>query len=142
MKITVEFTSLDKDDEDFERKLIASFELFKGSEFTIINIIPSGELTFDLIEEKVCEHTSKYFLLDITPELISTAKRKREVVVARQLCYYISRNNQLGSWAKIGQRFGNKDHATSMHGYRTITNLLQTDREFRKQHKQFIESFK
>lgn len=96
MKIIVEFTSLDEDDKDYEQKLIASIERFKGTEYEIINIIPSGELTFDLIEEKVCEHTSKYFCLDITPELISTAKRKREVVVARQLCYYISRNNQLG----------------------------------------------
>ena len=143
MKIIVEFKSPEgQEDEIYERRFMAALAKIKSSKYKIINKIPTGGLTFDVIEKLVCDHTSKVFFMDINPDLISKVKRKREVVVARQLCYYISKNKCLGSWAKIGDRFGHKDHATAMHGHKTINNLLQTNVGFRNDFQQFIESFK
>ncbi|MFA6713490.1 MAG: helix-turn-helix domain-containing protein, partial [Bacteroidales bacterium] len=58
--------------------------------------------------------------------------RKREIVQARQIAMYLSRNLTKTSLASIGSQIGGKDHATVLHAYNTVCDLIDTDRSFRQ----------
>lgn len=136
MKITAEFKSpISDSDESFELAIKTVLNMFNLGTCEIISIIPSGEITFDLIEEKVLEH------MKMTKEQLHKKSRKGEIVEARRLCYYLSKENNLGSLNTIGKRFGNKDHATAYSGWKNAKNFLKSDVKFKENHKIFIESF-
>jgi len=84
------------------------------------------EITIDKIQKVVCE----YFKID--SEQFLSASRKRELVQARQISMYLSRNHTKSSLASIGTLTGGRDHATVLHAYNTVCDLLDTDRSFRK----------
>jgi chromosomal replication initiator protein len=48
---------------------------------------------------------------------------------------YFSKSLTKYSLASIGSQIGNKDHATVLHACKTVTNLKDTDKNFR----QFVE---
>ena len=84
------------------------------------------EITVEFIQKLVCE----YF--DIPLEKIQSKTRKREIVQARQLALYFSKNFTKSSLANIGSKCGNKDHATVLHACKTVKNLADNDKSFRK----------
>ena len=67
---------------------------------------------------------------------ITTKSRKRATCEPRQIAMYFEKEMTRLSLEAIGQRFGNKDHATVLHSVKTIKNLIDTDLKF----KQSIES--
>lgn len=83
------------------------------------------ELSIDYIQKVVCD----YF--DMPIELVKSKTRKREIVQARQLTMYFSKQLTKNSLATIGAQCGNKDHATVLHACRTVNNLAETDKRFR-----------
>ena len=83
------------------------------------------EISIDFIQKVVCD----YF--DMPLELLKSKTRKREIVQARQLSMYFSKQLTKNSLASIGQQCGNKDHATVLHACRTVNNLRETDKRFR-----------
>ena len=62
---------------------------------------------------------------------INTRSRKREVVLVRQVAMYLAKKYLDLSTAKIGLYIGNRDHATVLHACKTVTNLCETDKQFR-----------
>lgn len=84
------------------------------------------EITIDRIQKIVCD----YFKIDSDKFLSSS--RKRELVQARQIAMYLSRNHTNNSLASIGSLTGGRDHATVLHAYNTVCDLLDTNRSFRK----------
>ena len=87
------------------------------------------ELSIEYISKVVCD----YFKMPV--ESIQTKTRKREIVQARQITMYFSKNLTKYSLASIGAQIGNKDHATVLHACKTVSNLKETDKNFR----QFVE---
>ena len=85
------------------------------------------EVSVDYIQKTVCD----YFGLEL--ESLQSKTRKREVVQARQIAMYFSKNLTKFSLAAIGSKIGQKDHSTVLYAYKTITNLIETDREFKSQ---------
>lgn len=83
------------------------------------------EISIDYIQKVVCD----YF--DMPIELLKSKTRKREIVQARQLAMYFSKQLTKNSLASIGAQCGNKDHATVLHACRTVNNLTETDKRFR-----------
>jgi chromosomal replication initiator protein len=83
------------------------------------------EISIDFIQKIVCD----YFGLPI--DQINTKTRRREIVQARQLAMYFSKKHTKSSLATIGLHCGNKDHATVLHACKTVTNLIETDKNFR-----------
>lgn len=83
------------------------------------------EITIDYIQKVICD----YFNLPI--ESIQSHTRKREIVQARQLAMYFAKKMTKASLAIIGLQCGNKDHATVLHACKTVTNLAETDKQFR-----------
>ena len=83
------------------------------------------EISIDYIQKVV----SDYF--DMPIELMKSKTRKREVVQARQIAMFYAKNMTKASLATIGAQCGGKDHATVLHAYRTVNNLIETDKQFR-----------
>jgi chromosomal replication initiator protein len=90
------------------------------------------EISITEIQKAVCS----YFCL--TLENMLSKGKKREIVQARQIAMYLSRSLTKSSLSTIGAQIGGKDHATVLHSYKTVCNLMDTDKHF-KQHVQAIE---
>lgn len=88
--------------------------------------VSTPEISLDKILEQVCG----YF--KITRELMLSKTRKREIVQARQIAMYLGRNLTKTSLAAIGSQIGGKDHATVLHACNTVTDLIETDRNFKQ----------
>ena len=84
------------------------------------------EVSIEYIQKVVCD----YF--DLPIELMKSKTRKREVVQARQIAMYFSKKMTKSSLANIGMHCGGKDHATVLHACRTVNNLADTDKTFRR----------
>ncbi|MBQ1167771.1 MAG: chromosomal replication initiator protein DnaA [Bacteroidales bacterium] len=87
---------------------------------------PQNEITVSKISSVVCD----YF--KISPEQMASKSRKREVAQARQIAMYLSRTLTNTSLSYIGSQIGGRDHATVLHSYNTVNDLLDTDRTFKK----------
>jgi chromosomal replication initiator protein len=85
----------------------------------------SREISIDYIQKIVCD----YFNLPM--EILKSKTRKREVVQARQISMYFSKKMTKSSLASIGAHCGGKDHATVLHACRTVSNLSETDKQFK-----------
>ena len=83
------------------------------------------EVSIDYIKKVVCD----YF--DLSIEQMKSKTRKREVVQARQIAMFFSKQLTKSSLATIGMHCGGKDHATVLHACRTVNNLMDTDKRFR-----------
>jgi len=86
---------------------------------------PKYDLTLDYILKVVCG----YFKM--SPEVLNTKSRKREIVQARQLAMYFAKNLTNSSLAVIGMQIGNRDHSTVLHACKTVADLLQTDKQLK-----------
>lgn len=84
------------------------------------------EISIEKVQNTVCE----YF--NITKEDILSKSRKRNIVQARQIAMYLSRNLLNCSLSTIGAELGGKDHATVMHACSTVSDMISTDKTFKK----------
>lgn len=84
------------------------------------------EISIEHIQDVVCN----YFKIE--PEKFLSSSRKRELVQARQIAMYLSRNHTSESLSTIGAKIGGREHATVLYAYKTVCDLLDTDRTFRK----------
>ncbi len=89
---------------------------------------------FKNIEHIICEGD------EVDKDLLPTKTRKREVVEARQQVMYFMKkiHGKNMSWAKIASFYG-KDHATAMHAAKTVTNLIDTNKQFREKNYGYME---
>ena len=86
-----------------------------------------SDLDIDKVQKSVCE----YF--NISREDLLSKSRKRQIVQARQIAMFLSRNLITNcSLATIGQEIGGKDHATVLHACTTVSDLMTTYKVFKK----------
>ena len=85
-----------------------------------------NEVTLDKVQKVVCD----YF--NISREELVSKTRKRQIVQARQIAMYMSRNLINCSLSTIGSEIGGKDHATVLHACTTVNDLMSTDKVFRQ----------
>lgn len=83
------------------------------------------EVSVEYIINIVCEYFS------ISPEQMALNTRKHQVVQARQIAMYLSKKYSSASLNSIGQQCGKKDHATVYHACKTVSNRLETDKQFK-----------
>lgn len=101
-----------------------------------IVISNTKEISIDYIQKVVCD----YFAISVDD--MNSKSRKRDIVQARQLAMYFSKEMTKASLTTIGLQCGNKDHATVLHACRTVTNLLETDRIFKTYHDELVRKIK
>lgn len=70
----------------------------------------------------------------LTQEQLISKSRKREIVTARQMGFYIIKNRYDGriSLSSIGSLYGGRDHATVLHGIKTVNDLIETSKTYNK----------
>jgi chromosomal replication initiator protein len=84
------------------------------------------EISVERIQTVVCE------FFKISKEMLLSKTRKREIVQARQIAMYLGRSLTKTSLAAIGAQIGGKDHATVLHACNTVSDLIETDRNFKQ----------
>ncbi len=82
-------------------------------------------ITIEEIQRVVCE------FFDIPEDLIRAKTRKQEIVNARQIAMYLSKELTNCSLKTIGLHFGGRDHSTVIHAYQTVEDLSRTDSKYR-----------
>ena len=83
------------------------------------------KITVQKIQEVVCN----YF--NIKKELIQSRSRKREIVQARQVAMYFTKEHTELSLSQIGSHIGMRNHATVLHACNNVKGLLEVDKSFR-----------
>ena len=86
---------------------------------------PKPVLTIEKLIKAVC------ICEGVKEDAISAKCRKRELVVARQFAFFLAKKYNLGSYKYIGKEIGGKDHATVMHGIKTISGLIEHSAKYR-----------
>ncbi len=84
------------------------------------------EVSIDYIQKVV----SDYFEMDVNT--LQSKTRKRHIVQARQLAMFFAKKYTKASLASIGSQIGKRDHATVLHACKTVDNLAETDKQFKK----------
>lgn len=78
-------------------------------------------ITIENITKVVCSH------LNITEDKIRDKSRKKEIVLARQIAMYLSKEMTKSSLKSIGLQFGGRDHSTVIHAYNSIEDSMTKD---------------
>lgn len=83
------------------------------------------EVGIDYIQKTVSEyfHLSQDDLKDKT--------RKKEIVIARQIAMYFSKEYTNHSLKSIGYHFGGRDHSTVIHAVQAVNDMIDVDAHFR-----------
>ncbi len=84
------------------------------------------QLTVEEIQRVVCDY------LKIPEDLVRARTRKREVVQARQVAMFYSKQLTRHSLKTIGLHFGGRDHSTVIHAVQSVEDQVDTDPSFRE----------
>ena len=85
------------------------------------------EVTIEHIIEVVCQY------LNLDFERFNSTERTREIAQARQIAMYLSKQHTKAPLTAIGAAIGGRNHATVLHSCKAVTNLMETDKNFRRQ---------
>ena len=86
---------------------------------------------------EIMETVAKFYNLEKSD--ILSRKRKREIVQARQVVMYLSKELTDASLAAIGAEVGGRDHSTVIYAEKAIANLLATDTQFKSELQEIYE---
>ncbi|QCK13980.1 chromosomal replication initiator protein DnaA [Mangrovivirga cuniculi] len=94
---------------------------------TLKNIVQDidSDVGVDFIQKTVAEH------YDVSLDDIKSKTRKKEIVVARQVAMYFSKEHTSLSLKSIGYHFGGRDHSTVIHAVQTVSDLMEVDSKFK-----------
>lgn len=88
----------------------------------------SPKMTIIPIDE-IQNQVGKFY--GVTVKEIKATKRTQDIVLARQVAMYLTREMTDNSLPKIGKEFGGRDHSTVLHAYNKIKNILVQDDSLR-----------
>ncbi|MCZ6701575.1 MAG: chromosomal replication initiator protein DnaA [Ignavibacteria bacterium] len=109
--------------------------------------LSAKEITFELVRETVKEIATDKKIININIDSITKIvcdqlnvaenkmrekTRKKEVVQARQIAMYLSKEMTNSSLKTIGLHFGGRDHSTVVHACGSIENAKERDGSFKK----------
>lgn len=87
--------------------------------------VEKRSITIDQIITCTCEH------FNIKEEDVFGKSRKADIVTVRQISMYLAHKHTKLTTSKIGIYVGNRDHATVLHGIKTIDGRLKVEKELR-----------
>jgi chromosomal replication initiator protein len=99
-------------------------ELAKQTLKNIIHDIES-EVGIDYIQKTV----SEYYKIDLND--LKAKTRKKEIVIARQIAMYFSKEYTNHSLKSIGYHFGGRDHSTVIHAVQSVNDMIDTNNNFK-----------
>jgi chromosomal replication initiator protein len=93
---------------------------------SINTITPRSSLT----AKNILGEVSKFY--NITLDQLTGSSRKKELVVPRQICMYIMREEIKASFPNIGHELGGRDHTTAMHAYEKIKDEVEKNEKIKQ----------
>lgn len=87
---------------------------------------PKQQITIDYIIRVVAD----YF--ELKPDSLKSKTRRREVVQSRQIAMYFAKKYTKASLTRIGAEFGGKNHATVVYSEKTVSDLADTDKNYKR----------
>ncbi len=100
-----------------------TIEVAKKELQNIINPDEKKIITSDLIIDVVCDH------FGITRDMMLSKSRSNDIAKPRQIVMYLCKTMTNLSLDTIGSHLGGRDHATVIHGVRTMTERYTNDEE-------------
>lgn len=94
------------------------------------------EVGIDFIQKAV----SEYFSIQLDD--LKAKTRKKEIVIARQVAMYFSKEFTNHSLKSIGYHFGGRDHSTVIHAVQTVNDMIETDSNFKHSVGELKKKFK
>jgi len=88
--------------------------------------VEKKDVTIDQIITCTCEH------FNVKEEDVFGKSRKANIVTVRQMSMYLAHKHTKLTASKIGIYVGNRDHATVLHGIKTIDGRLKVEKELRR----------
>ncbi|MEM7549068.1 MAG: chromosomal replication initiator protein DnaA [Bacteroidota bacterium] len=101
-----------------------NLELAKQTLKNIVKEIDT-EVDIDFIQKTVAEA----FKVDL--ENLKAKTRKKEIVIARQVAMYFSKEYTNYSLKTIGDHFGGRDHSTVIHAVQCVNDMMDMDNKFK-----------
>ncbi len=83
-------------------------------------------VSIDQITKAVCE------FLKVEENKVREKNRRKEVVFARQVAMYLSKEITKSSLKTIGLHFGGRDHSTVIHSYESVTQMMNEDNKVKE----------
>ena len=128
--LAAKITSNVREVEGALNKVVAHANL-TGLEITVDN---THSLLIDLLRandrtasiEEIQKKVSERYGLKLSD--MFSSKRSRFIARPRQIAMYMAKTLTNKSLAEIGKKFGGKDHTTVIHSYKTIDELIKTDK--------------
>lgn len=112
-----------------------SLELAKTVMKNIIKDIET-EVGIDFIQKTV----SEYYGINL--EDLKAKTRKKEIVTARQVAMYFSKEFTNHSLKSIGYHFGGRDHSTVIHAVQNVNDYMENDVPYRNSVNELKKKFK
>ena len=81
------------------------------------------EMFWSALEDVTCS------VLGIESQKLYTPTRRRDIVTARQVIFFLIRPCYMQSYESIGKHYG-KDHATVMHGLKQVSWQIECDKNY------------
>jgi len=105
---------------------------------TLKNIVHDieAEVGIDFIQKTVSEQ------FHVSPEEMKDKTRKKEIVIARQVAMYFSKEYTNHSLKSIGYHFGGRDHSTVIHAVQAVNDMMETDPKFNSSVQQLKKKLK
>ncbi|MCG8384636.1 MAG: chromosomal replication initiator protein DnaA [Cytophagales bacterium] len=105
-------------------KVEIDLELAKQTLKNIVQDIET-EVGIDYIQKTVAE----YFKVEVGA--LKDKIRKKEIVIARQVAMYFSKEYTNHSLKSIGYHFGGRDHSTVIHAVQSVNDMIDTNAGFK-----------
>jgi len=87
-----------------------------------------GEIKSPVTIEDIQRTVSDYF--SIPEDLLRAKTRKQEIVSARQIAMFLTKELTNSSLKTIGLHFGGRDHSTVIHAYQSVEDQMKLDPKF------------
>ena len=88
----------------------------------IIRPDDAREITVDFINKIVTDH------FNLAEDAIVSKRKQKSIAFPRQICMYLSKEFTDLSTTDIGEKLGNRDHSTIIHGCDKISEMLKVDK--------------
>lgn len=121
-------------------RLFVDQSLSIGVVQTVIQSVIKESVPADVTPETIVEHVSKYY--SVSKEDIYSTKRPTNILNARQVAMYITREMTDMSLSMIGDAFGGKNHSTVLHSVNLIESKMEKDSKFSQSIREMMEDIK
>ena len=95
----------------------------------VIKDILGNDVFKEITTDRVITFVSKFG--NVSEKSITGKGRKKDVVLARQIAMYLSREFTGNTLSKIGLHFGKRDHSTVIHACNLIEKKIKTNNAFK-----------